>query len=273
MEAQPTRFFFAGAVPARCARRRRAWRASSVRKARMSSSCPTRRPGCNAVLRSLQLRGRATRSSTSATSTTPCATRSIHVAEQAGAKMVVAEIPLPQPDAATILQQHRAGDHRAHPDRRDRSHHLAQRAGAADRRNDCRLCHAAGVPVLVDGAHGPGQVPLDLPALDADWYVGNCHKWLSAPKGCGFLYARADRRDGLHPGTISHGYRRGLHRGVRLDRARSTRAPIWRCRRRSTFFERLGGAALMERNRRLVARRREAARRSAGHRGRRPIRR
>lgn len=72
------------------------------------------------------------------------------------------------------------------------------------------LCHAAGVLVLVDGAHAPGQVDLNVTELNADWYVGNCHKWLMAPKGCAFLHARPDRQDGLHPVTISHGYGKGF---------------------------------------------------------------
>jgi len=71
-------------------------------------------------------------------------------------------------------------------------------------------CHAAGIPVLVDGAHGPGQVDLNLTALNADYYVGNCHKWLMAAKGCGFLWARNDRQADLHPAVISHGYTQGF---------------------------------------------------------------
>ena len=71
-------------------------------------------------------------------------------------------------------------------------------------------CHAAGVPILVDGAHGPGQVDVDLTALNADYYVGNCHKWLMAAKGCAFIWARRDRQDGLHPTVISHGYGKGF---------------------------------------------------------------
>jgi isopenicillin-N epimerase len=71
------------------------------------------------------------------------------------------------------------------------------------------LGRARGVPVLVDGAHAPGMVALDVPSLGADWYTGNCHKWLFAPKGCAFLWARAERQPDLHPPVISNGYGQG----------------------------------------------------------------
>ena len=71
------------------------------------------------------------------------------------------------------------------------------------------IAHARGANVLVDGAHAPGQLDLDITSLGVDWYAGNCHKWLFAPKGCGFLWARAGAQAGIHPPVISHGYGKG----------------------------------------------------------------
>ena len=70
----------------------------------------------------------------------------------------------------------------------------------------CAAARSRGVAVLVDGAHAPGQVELSIDAIDADFYVGNCHKWMCAPKGSAFLHARPDRQDGLHATVTSWGY-------------------------------------------------------------------
>jgi isopenicillin-N epimerase len=71
-------------------------------------------------------------------------------------------------------------------------------------------CRARGVPVLVDGAHAPGAIQLDIPSIGADWYVGNLHKWAFAPRACGFLWVAAPRRATLHPPVISWGLDVGL---------------------------------------------------------------
>jgi isopenicillin-N epimerase len=64
-------------------------------------------------------------------------------------------------------------------------------------------CHDKEVPVLVDGAHTPGHIALDISALSADWYVGNLHKWYFVPRGCGFLWAAPGCRSGLMPNVFS----------------------------------------------------------------------
>ena len=63
-----------------------------------------------------------------------------------------------------------------------------------------------GVTVMVDGAHGPGMVPVDLGRLGASYYTGNCHKWICGPKGSGFLWARPGLGERLVPPVISHGW-------------------------------------------------------------------
>lgn len=70
-------------------------------------------------------------------------------------------------------------------------------------------CRQAGVPVLVDGAHAPGQVALDLDRVGPDWFTGNLHKWAFGPKGTAILYARPDRQAQTEPLVASHEVRAG----------------------------------------------------------------
>ena len=112
-------------------------------------------------------------------------------------------------------------------------------------------CHARGVPVLVDGAHAPGRVPLDLAAIGADWYAGNLHKWYFAPAGTGFLHARRDRQEGLHPASISHGLDGGFRAEFDWTGTRDF-SPWLAAPDAMALHDRLGGETLMARNATLV---------------------
>lgn len=109
------------------------------------------------------------------------------------------------------------------------------------------LCRVRGVPLLVDGAHAPGLVDLDVDALGADWYTGNCHKWLCAPKGAGFLAVAEGARPALQPLVVSHNHGQGFP--LEFDKVGTRDPSAWLAVPDAiAFHARLGGAALRRRN-------------------------
>jgi isopenicillin-N epimerase len=73
----------------------------------------------------------------------------------------------------------------------------------------CEELHKREIPVFVDGAHAPGMVELDLKKLSVDYYTGNCHKWICAPKASAFLYAKPERKEELKPAVIGNYFFKG----------------------------------------------------------------
>jgi isopenicillin-N epimerase len=162
--------------------------------------------GCNAVLRSLAL---ATGDEIVILSHAYGAVRNAvrHTAGAVGARIVEARIPFPDPSSEAITAAVAAV---LSPATRlvVLDHITSASALVIPVQDIVPLAHAAGAKVLIDGAHAAGQIDLSLTAIAADWYVGNCHKWLCAPKGCAFIHA-LDQTD-LHPTVISHGYAQGF---------------------------------------------------------------
>ena len=126
------------------------------------------------------------------------------VAERSGAKVVVASVPFPlvYPGQVieAVLSRVTARTRIALLD------HVTSQTGLVLPIEQLVLELASrGIETLVDGAHAPGMLDLDVAGIGAGWYTGNCHKWICAPKGAAFLYTRPDLQNDTRPAVISHG--------------------------------------------------------------------
>jgi isopenicillin-N epimerase len=127
-----------------------------------------------------------------------------HVAERDGGRVVIVPLPFPAVSPDDIVERVLAA-----ASERTRlaviSHVTSPTAIVRPVERLVPALADRGIDTLIDGAHGPGMIAMDLHSLGAAYYAGNLHKWVCAPKGAGFLHVRRDRQPGVRPGTISHG--------------------------------------------------------------------
>jgi isopenicillin-N epimerase len=135
------------------------------------------------------------------------------VCAEKGAVVVKAEIPFPITDASNVVEQFCS---KITPRTRLAfiSHVTSGTSLVFPVAAIVRELHARGIDVCIDGAHSPGQIPVDLGALKPTYFIGSGHKWLSGPKGIGFLYVRSDKQAAFRPLQLSSRVSK-----VRLDRA------------------------------------------------------
>ena len=158
----------------------------------------------SAVLRSLDLRpGDALLTTDHAYGA--CRNALDFIAKKSGAEVIAAKIPLPVRGPEDVVERIlEAATGRVKLALVD---HVTSPTGLVLPIVDIvRGLRARGIETLVDGAHAPGMVDLDVTGVGAAYYVGNFHKWVCSPKGAAMLCVREDRQAGVHPGAISHGY-------------------------------------------------------------------
>ena len=134
-----------------------------------------------------------------------CLNSFIFLSKKRGFKIVEQHIPLPLATAETVLEQFWAG-----VTSRTKVIFLSHITSATAQRFPieaiCQRARAAGILTLIDGAHAPGQIELNLAQIGADFYTGNCHKWLSSPKGAAFFHARPESQHLVEPLVVGWGY-------------------------------------------------------------------
>ncbi len=113
------------------------------------------------------------------------------------------------------------------------------------------LCNRRGIETLIDGAHAPGMLDLDIEELGATYYSGNLHKWVCAPKGAGFLWVQRDRKEHIHPAIISNYHGQGFN--SEFDWQGTRDITPWLCAPASIeFFEQWGWDRVRAHNHQLA---------------------
>ena len=162
--------------------------------------------GVNAVLRSRMLRP-GDELLTTNLDYNACHNVMIEAARRSGAKVVTAQVPFPVQSEDEIVEAVlRAVSSRTRLAMID--HITSDSALVLPVARLVRELEARGVDTLIDGAHAPGMVPLDIGKLGPAYYTGNLHKWVCAPKGAAFLWVREDKQREVQPPVISHGNNR-----------------------------------------------------------------
>jgi isopenicillin-N epimerase len=123
--------------------------------------------------------------------------------QAAGAELDEVHVPLPLPDPSEIVERVAAA---LGPNTRLAvvDHVTSPTAAVLPIEEVVDACHEQGIPILVDGAHAPGMVAVDIAALGADFWTGNLHKWVCAPKGSAALFVSPRFRDRILPLVTSH---------------------------------------------------------------------
>ena len=159
--------------------------------------------GVNAVVRSLKLKP-GDEVLTTSHDYNACRNVLVEVARRAGAKLIVAQVPFPLRSADEVVEAVVGAVTRR--TRLAMLDHITSSTGLVfPVPRLVRELAGRGVDTLVDGAHAPGMVPLDLSRLGAAYYTANLHKWACAPKGAAFLWVREDKQRQMQPAIISHG--------------------------------------------------------------------
>lgn len=127
------------------------------------------------------------------------------ICDRVGAHVVTQSISVPVRDTETLMDELWAGV-TEHTRVIVASHITSPTALIFPVAEICRRARAQGIMTVVDGAHAPGQIDIDLDTIGADYYFANCHKWLMSPVGAGFLYTRPERQGMLQPLVVSWGW-------------------------------------------------------------------